>query len=69
VRWSARHEETVTVCRDITGLPVLETFCGSYGLDGTIPGLPGGRVSPGDRPCRAGVMPGRRAGPAGVLPA
>ena len=44
VRWSARYEETVTFYRDAIGLPVLETFCDSYGLDGTILGLPGGRV-------------------------
>jgi len=30
--------------RDIIGLPVLETFQDSYGLDGTILGLPGGKV-------------------------
>ena len=44
VRWSARYEETVTFYRDTNGLPVLETFRGSYGLDGTILGLPGGQV-------------------------
>jgi catechol 2,3-dioxygenase-like lactoylglutathione lyase family enzyme len=44
VRWSARYEETVTFYRDAIGLPVLETFHDSYGLDGTILGLPGGRV-------------------------
>jgi len=44
VRWSARYEETVTFYRDIIGLPVLETFDDSYGLDGTILGLPGGQV-------------------------
>src|SRR5258708_14477253 len=44
VRWSARYEETVTFYRDAIGLPVLETFCDSYGLDGTILGLPGGQV-------------------------
>jgi hypothetical protein len=44
VRWSARYEETVTFYRDIIGLPVLETFHDSYGLDGTILGLPGGQV-------------------------
>src|SRR2546429_7098816 len=44
VRWSARYEETVTFYRDTIGLPVLETFCDSYGLDGTILGLPGGQV-------------------------
>jgi catechol 2,3-dioxygenase-like lactoylglutathione lyase family enzyme len=44
VRWSARYEETVTFYRAAIGLPVLETFCDSYGLDGTILGLPGGQV-------------------------
>jgi len=44
VRWSARYEETVTFYRDTVGLPVLETFHDSYGLDGTILGLPGGQV-------------------------
>src|SRR6266851_5680563 len=42
VRWSARYEETVTFYRDAIRLPVLETFHDSYGLDGTILGLPGG---------------------------
>ena len=44
VRWSARYEETVTFYRDTIGLPVLEAFHDSYGLDGTILGLPGGQV-------------------------
>jgi hypothetical protein len=44
VRWSARYDETVIFYRDIIGLPVLETFHDSYGLDGTILGLPGGPV-------------------------
>jgi hypothetical protein len=44
VRWSARYDQTVIFYRDIIGLPVLETFRGSYGLDGTILGLPGGPV-------------------------
>ena len=44
VRWSARYEETVTFYRDTIGLPVLETFHDSYGLDGTILGLPNGQV-------------------------
>jgi catechol 2,3-dioxygenase-like lactoylglutathione lyase family enzyme len=44
VRWSARYEETVAFYRDAIGLPVLETFRDSYGLDGTILGLPGGQV-------------------------
>ncbi len=41
VRWSVRYDQTVTFYRDIIGLPVLETFHDSYGLDGTILGLPG----------------------------
>jgi hypothetical protein len=44
VRWSARYDQTVVFYRDIIGLPVLETFHESYGLDGTILGLPGGPV-------------------------
>jgi catechol 2,3-dioxygenase-like lactoylglutathione lyase family enzyme len=44
VRWSARYDQTVIFYRDIIGLPVLETFHDSYGLDGTILGLPGGSV-------------------------
>ena len=44
VRWSARYEETVTFYRDAIGLPVLETFYDSYGLDGIILGLPGCQV-------------------------
>jgi catechol 2,3-dioxygenase-like lactoylglutathione lyase family enzyme len=41
VRWSTRYEQTVSFYRDVVGLPVLETFQDSYGLDGTILGLPG----------------------------
>jgi hypothetical protein len=41
VRWSVQYDQTVTFYRDIIGLPVLETFHDSYGLDGTILGLPG----------------------------
>src|SRR5262245_63255301 len=44
VRWSARYDETVIFYRDVIGLPVLETFQDSYGLDGTILGLPGSPV-------------------------
>ena len=44
VLWSARYDETVSFYRDTIGLPVLETFHESYGLDGTILGLPGGQV-------------------------
>ena len=44
VRWSAHYEETVSFYRDTIGLPVLETFHGSYGLDGTILGLPMGQI-------------------------
>jgi YycE-like N-terminal domain len=44
MRWSAHYDQTVPFYRDIIGLPVLETFHNSYGLDGTILGLPGGAV-------------------------
>jgi YycE-like protein len=44
VRWSAHYDQTVIFYRDIVGLPVLETFRDSYGLDGTILDLPGGPV-------------------------
>ena len=43
-RWSANYDETVNFYRDTIGLAVLETFHESYGLDGTILGLPGGPV-------------------------
>jgi catechol 2,3-dioxygenase-like lactoylglutathione lyase family enzyme len=38
------YDQTVIFYRDILGLPVLETFRASYGLDGTILGLPGSPV-------------------------
>lgn len=44
VRWSASYDRTVSFYRDTIGLAVLETFHDSYGLDGTILGLPGGPV-------------------------
>ena len=44
VRWSAHYDQTVIFYRDVIGLEVLETFHGSYGLDGTILGLPDGSV-------------------------
>jgi catechol 2,3-dioxygenase-like lactoylglutathione lyase family enzyme len=44
VRWSAHYDQTVSFYRDTIGLKVLETFAGSYGLDGTILGLPDGPV-------------------------
>lgn len=44
VRWSARYDQTVIFYRDIVGLPLLEGFQGSYGLDGTILGMPGAPV-------------------------
>jgi len=44
VRWSAHYDQTVVFYRDAIGLPALETFHDSYGLDGTILGLPGGPV-------------------------
>ena len=54
VRWSANNDQTVLFYRDMIGLPVLETFHDSYGLDGTI--LPARRRgSPGDRPAGRGA--------------
>jgi hypothetical protein len=44
VRWSAHYDQTVIFYRDLVGLAVLETFRASYGLDGTILGLPGDSV-------------------------
>jgi hypothetical protein len=44
MRLSSRYEETVRFYRDIIGLPILEAFRDSYGLDGTILGLPGSPV-------------------------
>jgi catechol 2,3-dioxygenase-like lactoylglutathione lyase family enzyme len=61
VRWSPRYRQTVSFYRDVIGLPVLETFESSYGLDGTILGLPGGPVhleivgSPDGQPVTAGT--------------
>src|SRR5690349_6754312 len=69
VRWSARYEETVTFYRDTIGLPVLETFHDSYGLDGTILGLPGGQVHLEIVRAGQAPYPRRRPGPAGVLTA
>jgi YycE-like N-terminal domain len=63
VRWSARYEETVTFYRDTIGLPVLETFHDSYGLDGTILGLLAGTGFSSGLPSAPGVLaaglPGR----------
>jgi catechol 2,3-dioxygenase-like lactoylglutathione lyase family enzyme len=36
----AHYDQTVRFYRDMVGLPVLESFEGSYGEDGTIFGLP-----------------------------
>ena len=44
VRWSTQYDQTVIFYRDVLGLAVLETFQDSYGLEGTILGLPGGEV-------------------------
>jgi hypothetical protein len=43
-RSSARYEQAVRFYRDLVGLPVLESFKGSYGEDGTIFGLPDASV-------------------------
>jgi catechol 2,3-dioxygenase-like lactoylglutathione lyase family enzyme len=39
-RSSAHYDQAVRFYRDLIGLPVLESFEGSYGEDGTIFGLP-----------------------------
>jgi hypothetical protein len=69
VRWSARYEETVTFYRDAIGLPVLETFHDSYGLDGTILGLPGGQVHLEIVRAGQAPYPGGGLDQLGVLPA
>src|SRR5215218_7420595 len=43
-RTSAHYDQTVQFYRDLVGLPVLESFAGSYGEDGTIFGLPDSSV-------------------------
>jgi hypothetical protein len=40
VRSSTHYDDTVAYYRDLVGLPVVESFRGSYGEDGTIFGLP-----------------------------
>ena len=39
-RSSAHYDQTIRFYRDLVGLPVLDSFAGSYGEDGTIFGLP-----------------------------
>jgi catechol 2,3-dioxygenase-like lactoylglutathione lyase family enzyme len=39
-RSSAHYDQAVWFYRELVGLPVLESFAGSYGEDGTIFGLP-----------------------------
>jgi catechol 2,3-dioxygenase-like lactoylglutathione lyase family enzyme len=39
-RSSAHYDQAIRFYRDLVGLPVLESFAGSYGEDGTIFGLP-----------------------------
>src|SRR3954453_1813727 len=44
LRWmrsSTHYEDTIAFYRDVVGLPVVGSFRGSYGEDGTIFGLPG----------------------------
>jgi hypothetical protein len=59
----------VAFYRDAIGLPALETFRGSYGLDGTILALPGDRVHLEIVRAGQASCPRRLAGSAGVLPA
>jgi catechol 2,3-dioxygenase-like lactoylglutathione lyase family enzyme len=43
VRWaraSSRYDDTVAFYRDLVGLPIVGSFAGSFGEDGTIFGLP-----------------------------
>jgi catechol 2,3-dioxygenase-like lactoylglutathione lyase family enzyme len=39
-RSSAHYDQTIRFYRDLVGPPVLDSFAGSYGEDGTIFGLP-----------------------------
>jgi catechol 2,3-dioxygenase-like lactoylglutathione lyase family enzyme len=41
VRSSTHYDETIAFYRDLVGLPVVDSFRGSFGEDGTIFGLPG----------------------------
>jgi catechol 2,3-dioxygenase-like lactoylglutathione lyase family enzyme len=41
VRSSTHFEDTIAFYRDLVGLPVVDSFRGSYGEDGVIFGLPG----------------------------
>lgn len=43
-RQSANYDQTLLFYRDLIGLPVLESFEGSFGEDGTIFGLPDASV-------------------------
>jgi hypothetical protein len=43
-RSSAHYDQAVRFYRDLVGLPVLESFAGSYSEDGTIFGLPDSSV-------------------------
>jgi hypothetical protein len=43
-RSSAHYGQAIPFYRDLVGLPVLESFAGSYGEDGTIFGLPDSSV-------------------------
>jgi len=40
VRSSTSYDDTVVFYRELVGLPVVDSFRGSYGEDGTIFGLP-----------------------------
>ena len=55
-----RFEEAVRFYRDLVGLPLYETFAGSYGENGAIFGLPGPSLTlelvQSDRPVTGGVL-------------
>jgi GNAT superfamily N-acetyltransferase len=40
VRSSSHYDDTVVFYRDLVGLPIVDSFTGSFGEDGTIFGLP-----------------------------
>jgi hypothetical protein len=57
-RSSTHYDQAVRFYRDLVGLPVLESFEGSYGEDGTIFGLPDAASHLGNRPVDRAGCPG-----------